>query len=67
MEETDSPAILPPPYSFPNITIYQLMSWMNSGSSQKSEVEVTRLIKDVMLAEDFDAKHLKDFSARKSL
>lgn len=67
MQETDSPAILPPPYPFPNITIYRLMSWMNSGSSQKSEAEVTRLVKDVMLAEDFDAEHLKDFSARKSL
>jgi hypothetical protein len=43
------------------------MSWMNSGSSLKSEAEVAHLIKDVMLAEDFDAMHLKDFSVRKNL
>jgi len=27
---------------------------MNSGSNKKSEVEITRLIKEVILAEDFN-------------
>jgi hypothetical protein len=30
------------------------MTWMNSGSHQKSELEVTRLVKDVLQAEDFN-------------
>jgi len=66
-EEPDSPGILPPPYPLPNMTIYRLISWMNSGSNQKSETEVTRLVKEVILADDFDIKHLEDFSVRKSL
>jgi hypothetical protein len=66
MQDTHS-NILPPPYPFPNMTVYRLMSWMNSGSSQKSETEITRLVKEVILAEDFDAKHLEDFSVRRSL
>ncbi|KAG1789842.1 uncharacterized protein HD556DRAFT_1446632 [Suillus plorans] len=67
-QESDSQAgILPPPYPFTNMTIYRLMSWMNSGSNQKSETETTRLVKEVLLAGDFDTKHLEDFSVRKSL
>lgn len=65
-QETDS-GIFPPPYPFPNMTVYRLMSWMNSGSNKKSETEVARLVKEVMLAQDFDLKHLEDFSVRGSL
>ena len=43
------------------------MTWMNSGSHQKSEAEVTRLVKDVLQAKDFDIKHLEGFSVKKSL
>ncbi|KAG1805951.1 uncharacterized protein BJ212DRAFT_1303819 [Suillus subaureus] len=43
------------------------MSWMNSGSNQKSETEIAHLIKGVLLQEDFNTKHLEDFSVRKSL
>jgi Plavaka transposase len=67
IQETDSPGILPPPYPFPSMTIYRLISWMNSGSNQKSETEMSRLVKEVMLAEDFNTKDLEDFSVRKSL
>ncbi|KAG2046937.1 hypothetical protein BDR06DRAFT_1014331 [Suillus hirtellus] len=66
LPEADSD-ILPPPYPFTNMTVYRLMSWMNSGSNKKSEAEVARLVKEVMLAEDFDLKHLENFSVRKSL
>ncbi|KAG1767493.1 hypothetical protein EV702DRAFT_1203702 [Suillus placidus] len=59
--------ILPPPYPFPNMTVYRLMSWMNLGSHQKSEAEVQRLVKDVLQADDFDTKHLEGFSVRRSL
>jgi hypothetical protein len=49
------------------MTIYRLMTWMNSGSHQKSEAEVTRLVKDVFQAEDFCVKDLDGFSVKKSL
>ncbi|KAG2060000.1 hypothetical protein BDR06DRAFT_967528 [Suillus hirtellus] len=47
--------------------IYQLMSWMNSGSNKKSELEVARLVKEVLLAKDFDPMHLENFSVRGTL
>ncbi|KAG2739864.1 hypothetical protein P692DRAFT_201899292 [Suillus brevipes Sb2] len=43
------------------------MSWMNSGSHLISETKVSHLVRDVMLADDFDRKHLENFSARRSL
>ncbi|KAG2154502.1 uncharacterized protein EDB93DRAFT_1081262, partial [Suillus bovinus] len=62
-----SPIILGPPYPFPNMTIYHLMSWMNTGTSLTSQSKVASLIKDVILAEDFDQKHLEKFSIKQSL
>jgi hypothetical protein len=59
--------VLAPPFPFANMTIYRLMTWMNSGSSRVSETKVSQLVKDVILAEDFDRKHLEDFSVRRSL
>ncbi|KAG2049933.1 hypothetical protein BDR06DRAFT_892788, partial [Suillus hirtellus] len=65
-QETDSlPRVFAPPWPFPNMTTYRLISWMNSGSSQISETKVAALIKDVMLAEDFDQEHLQKFSLDK--
>jgi hypothetical protein len=67
-EHTDSsPRIFAPPYPFPNMTIYRLMSWMNSGTTRVSESKVAALVKDVMLAEDFDREHLQEFSVKQSL
>lgn len=43
------------------------MSWMNSGGNLVSETKVSRLVKDVLLAEDYDRMHLENFSVRKSL
>ncbi|KAG2060731.1 hypothetical protein BDR06DRAFT_1054389 [Suillus hirtellus] len=56
-----------PPHPFPNMTTYRLMTWMNSGSHHKSEAEVSRLVKDVIQADDFNARDLDGFSVRKSL
>ncbi|KAG1821542.1 uncharacterized protein BJ212DRAFT_1477420 [Suillus subaureus] len=70
VQEMDSPGlpdVLPLPYPFLNMTIYWLVSWMNSGSHRKSEAEVQRLITDVLQADDFDIKDLEGFSLRKSL
>jgi len=67
-QETESPPnVFAPPYPFPNMTIYRLMSWMNSGSNLVSETKVSRLVKDVLLAEDFDRTHLENFSVKRSL
>jgi hypothetical protein len=49
------------------MTVYRLIAWMNSGSHQKSEAEVTRLVKDVIQAKDFNPKDLERFSVRRSL
>ncbi|KIK31667.1 hypothetical protein CY34DRAFT_50930, partial [Suillus luteus UH-Slu-Lm8-n1] len=56
-----------PPHPFPNMTIYRLMAWMNSGSHQKSQTEVMRLVNDVIQADDFNPKDLDGFMVRKSL
>ncbi|KAG2048807.1 hypothetical protein BDR06DRAFT_1012728 [Suillus hirtellus] len=67
-QETDSlPKVFAPPWPFPNMTTYRLISWMNSGSSRVSESKVAALVKDVMLAEDFDREHLQKFSIKQSL
>jgi hypothetical protein len=49
------------------MTIYRLMTWMNSGSLRKSEAEVSRLVKDVIQADDFNPRELDRFSVRRSL
>jgi hypothetical protein len=68
VQESDSQAqVLPPPYPFSNMSVYRLLTWMNSGSHQKSEAEVQRLVKEVIQADDFDVNDLEGFSVRKSL
>ncbi|KAG2744922.1 hypothetical protein P692DRAFT_20877483 [Suillus brevipes Sb2] len=57
----------PPPYPFPNMTVYRLMMWMNSGSHQKSQTEVMCLVQDVIQAKDFNQKDLDGFSVRRCL
>lgn len=59
--------ILVPPYPFANMTIYRLMSWMHSGSNMISETKVSHLVKDVIMADDFNPKDLENFSVRRSL
>lgn len=68
LEGDDSPAkVFAPPYPFPNMTTYRLMSWMHSGSNMISETKVSHLVKDVIMAEDFDRNHLENFSVKRSL
>ncbi|KAH7927896.1 hypothetical protein BV22DRAFT_1006163 [Leucogyrophana mollusca] len=52
-----------PPWPWKNMTIWRLMSWKMTGSSQKSEAELTRLAEQVLLADDFDVKELRNFNA----
>jgi hypothetical protein len=56
-----------PPYPFQNMTIYHLITWMNSGSHQKLQMEVMHLVKDVIQAKDFNQKDLDEFSVRRCL
>ncbi|KAG2152592.1 uncharacterized protein EDB93DRAFT_1082876, partial [Suillus bovinus] len=56
-----------PPYPFPNMTVYRLMTWINSGSHQKSQTEVMCLVQDVIQAKDFNQKDLDRFSVRQCL
>ncbi|KAG2147472.1 uncharacterized protein EDB93DRAFT_1085458, partial [Suillus bovinus] len=66
--DTDSPPkIFAPPYPFHNMTIYHLMSWMNSGNNLVSKTKISHLVKNVILVQDFDCQHLENFSVRQSL
>jgi hypothetical protein len=40
---------------------------MNSGSNLVSETKVLHLVKDVLLAQDFDPQHLENFSVKQNL
>ena len=40
-----------------------IMEWQNSGGSTKSDAEVNRLVRDVLLSPNFNAQDLKGFEA----
>ncbi|EGO03272.1 hypothetical protein SERLA73DRAFT_69174 [Serpula lacrymans var. lacrymans S7.3] len=46
------------------MSIHCIMKWMITGSHQKSEREVTQLVRDIILAPDFNVKDLHSFNAR---
>lgn len=52
---------------FLNATVFRLMHWFYGPSDLKSVGELDRLVQDVLLAEDFNVTHLKDFSAKREL
>ena len=53
----------PPPWPWKNMGVWRLMTWMMTGSKQKSEAEVTRLVHEVFHSEDFDRSHFIGFNA----
>jgi len=55
----------PPPWPFSNMTIWHLMTWLNSGSAVKTETEVNRLVEGVQVAGGFPATDLKGFNAHR--
>ncbi|KAJ7163736.1 hypothetical protein C8R46DRAFT_1221491 [Mycena filopes] len=66
LPDTPAPAPAPTaPWPFRNMSIYRLMHWANSGSNSKSELEVTRLVTEVLAAEDFVAGDLAGFNAHR--
>jgi hypothetical protein len=50
---------------YQNASIFRLMHWYNGKSALKSFGEVNRLVKDILLAEDFSLEHLTNFSAER--
>ena len=60
----DTPSMPPaPPWPWKNMGIWRLMTWMMTGSRQKSEAEVTRLVREVIQADDFDRIQFHGFNA----
>ena len=52
-----------PPWPWSNMSVWHLMSWKNTGSTLKSNSEVTRLVHDVLQAPDFNLPDLSRFDA----
>jgi hypothetical protein len=52
---------------FANASVFRLMEWFYNGSSVKSIADLDTLVSGVILAEDFDPKHLEGFSATREL
>jgi Plavaka transposase len=50
---------------YSNKTTELLMNWQNTGSSQKSDVEMNRLVHEVVLNPEFDLDDLKKFNAQR--
>ena len=61
-EETLTDSESSPPWPFQNMSIYRLMKWRYLGSVVKSQQEIDRLVCDVLLADDFKAEDLLEFS-----
>jgi hypothetical protein len=45
------------------MSIWRLMTWMMTGTNQLSKAKVTRLVKEVLSAEDFSVQDLNGFNA----
>ncbi|KIM65578.1 hypothetical protein SCLCIDRAFT_22486 [Scleroderma citrinum Foug A] len=56
-----------PPWPWANMSIWRLMTWKLTGSSQKSNGEVTRLVRDMIQAVDFDIDDFANFDASNQL
>ncbi|KIK17419.1 hypothetical protein PISMIDRAFT_36034, partial [Pisolithus microcarpus 441] len=67
---------MPPPWPFQTMSVWRLMRWILSphsfiqlytGSKQKSEAEVSRLVSMVITADDFWPDDLQNFNAHMEL
>jgi hypothetical protein len=54
-----------PPWPFDNMSQFLLMNWQINGSSQKSELELDRLAKEVIGHPEFKPEDLADFNAHR--
>lgn len=50
---------------FMNVTVFWLVNWFYSGLNLKSAGKLDQLVKKVILADDFDYKHLCKFDTKK--
>lgn len=57
---SSSEPFVAPPSPFSNMSIYHLMHWMTTGSNTKSLAETDRLVKEVILAKEFNAADLRE-------
>ena len=51
----------PPPWPFKNMSKILLMNWANSGSTWKTEAEITQLEQEVLSSPDFKVEDLGSF------
>ena len=52
----------PPPWPWNNMTIWHLMSWKLTGSSEKSDGKLNHLVKTICI-DNFKVEELQDFNA----
>ena len=52
-----------PPWPWSNMSVWRLMRWKESGGAHKSDTEVTRLVREVFQAPDFNIHDLTNFDA----
>ena len=57
----------PPPWPWSNMSIWRLMAWQLTGNGEKSSAETTRLVHDVLLADDFKLEDLSGFNAETAI
>ncbi|KAL4068792.1 hypothetical protein V8B97DRAFT_2024706 [Scleroderma yunnanense] len=56
-----------PPWPWSNMSIWMLMAWQLMGNGEKSSAETTRLVHDVLLADDFKLEDLSEFNAETAM
>ena len=54
-----------PPWPYQNMSVYRLMTWLNTGSKSKSEGEAQRLVDEVLRAQDFNPLDLHGLNIRR--
>lgn len=54
-----------PPWPFANMGIHRMMTWLNTGGSEKTEREATRLVDTVINVEGFQASDFQGFDAHR--
>ena len=62
--QPDNPHAHAPPWPWANMSIWHLMQWMTTGSHQRLNFEVTRLVCDVLQAPDFNIGELQGFDVQ---
>jgi hypothetical protein len=59
--ESDASPHTPFFHPFPNASVFRLINWFYRASATKSMADLNCLVHKVILAEDFNLEHLRDF------